>query len=288
MVTNSTNRQRGAFTLVELLVVVAIIGVLIGLLIPAIQAAREASRRAWCQNNLRQVGLAILNCEQANGKLPIGACAFVIPGNTAGSYGLSWWVDVFPYLEQAMVSSRLDRKSVHHGLVLWNPQNAQVADGMEMSLMFCPSSVLPHLSYVDNAQIGMPSYVGISGGANDAEFHETRINPSSSLTARSPAAGCSCPIRDLNSSESRDGTAYTLAVGEASDFAYDTEAGPTASTAAIILGWLAGTKPTARPPSAAPLPSTGRHRAYNLTTIRYRPQHNPVRIARGLYRSRCQ
>jgi prepilin-type N-terminal cleavage/methylation domain-containing protein/prepilin-type processing-associated H-X9-DG protein len=58
------------FTLVELLVVIAIIGVLVGLLLPAVQSAREAARRAQCQNNLRQLGLAVTNFESARKKLP--------------------------------------------------------------------------------------------------------------------------------------------------------------------------------------------------------------------------
>ena len=68
----SPSRAAGAFTLVELLVVIAIVGVLTALILPAVQAAREAARRTTCTNNLRQVGLALLNYESAQKAFPPG------------------------------------------------------------------------------------------------------------------------------------------------------------------------------------------------------------------------
>jgi len=90
-------RTKSGFTLVELLVVIAIIGVLVALLLPAVQAAREAARRSQCSNNLKQMGLAVLNYESTNKTLPPGSTSW--DTNIGGPYYSTWAFDILPYLE---------------------------------------------------------------------------------------------------------------------------------------------------------------------------------------------
>ena len=128
---SSTNISRRGFTLVELLVVIAIIGVLIALLLPAVQSARESARRTHCKNNLRQIGLAVLNYESVNKHLP--PSAKINLANTSNSADGSWGVHgrILPYLEEGQVFAQVDTQ------VAWDFQTA--IDGLRIPSYQCPS-----------------------------------------------------------------------------------------------------------------------------------------------------
>ncbi|MCR9294875.1 MAG: DUF1559 domain-containing protein, partial [bacterium] len=123
---------RPGFSLVELLIVIAIIGILTGLLLPAVQSSREATRRLSCQNNMRQLGIALHNFESAYGKFPASGWTEAGPGNPAGVY-VGWRALTLPFLEQSNTQQLYDFES--HW---WEGTNPTVA-AVPIPTFLCPS-----------------------------------------------------------------------------------------------------------------------------------------------------
>ena len=125
--------DQDAFTLVELLVVIAIIGILVSLLLPAVTSAREAARRLQCSNNLKQLGLAILNFESAQGELP-PAYTPILPDDPHNYGRHNFMQFVLPYIEESASFDSLDLTAN------WNaPTNRRAVD-VHLATMICPSA----------------------------------------------------------------------------------------------------------------------------------------------------
>ena len=147
------NRKIG-FTLVELLVVIAIIGILVGMALPAVQMVREAARRTSCQNNLHQIGLAILHYETSK--------QFYPPSRAADEF-LTWPVYLMPYVESGNLYDRFElRKKYRY-------QNPDVVN-KPMPVMLCPSRLRSR--NVSNSETRGPvGAIGdYAGNAGTSEF----------------------------------------------------------------------------------------------------------------------
>jgi prepilin-type N-terminal cleavage/methylation domain-containing protein len=126
--------SRNAFTLIELLVVIAIIAVLVGLLVPAVQKVREAAARIQCQNNLKQIGLALHGYHDANKRFPPGYAAVgsYVDGATDTAPGWGWAAFILPYLEQGALRNQLNFNQ---------PIQASSAIQTILPVYLCPSDV---------------------------------------------------------------------------------------------------------------------------------------------------
>ena len=163
-------RRTSGFTLVELLIVIAIIGILTAILLPAVGAARASARRTHCQNNLRQIGLAILNYESANQKLPPGQ-SWTGPRSRSDSVDYAWSALILSFMEEAAIYDQLDLKKSY--LV---PRNQRAA-AQVISTYLCPSTShrdkervgdqIPNFNDVPGLTLGCIDYLGIAGPDKD-------------------------------------------------------------------------------------------------------------------------
>jgi prepilin-type N-terminal cleavage/methylation domain-containing protein len=128
--------HRPAFTLIELLVVIAIIGILVSLLLPAVQSAREAARRLQCNNNLKQIGIALHNYEGTYRTFPPASSAPSRTTEPPPPYRHGWVAMTLPWIEQTNV------QGMYSVAVHWyDPPNSQVIQ-IPLAVYHCPSADL--------------------------------------------------------------------------------------------------------------------------------------------------
>lgn len=222
-------RRRPAFTLIELLVVIAIIAILIGLLVPAVQKVREAAARTECQNNLKQMALALHNFHDVNKHFPKGTNS-----TWDENMGWTWMAFILPYIEQtnlynqAITFARSDPQSSYspwgnggtwYGLKPGNPNDGpNPAQGVVVSTYKCPSdwrSLVTTVNYglpQGAVPMGFTTYVGNAGTKGDLYFPI-------------PWDGVLFADSKIRLTQISDGTSNTLLIGEH----------PPANT--LLLGW---------------------------------------------------
>ncbi|HEV7281497.1 MAG TPA: DUF1559 domain-containing protein [Pirellulaceae bacterium] len=212
---------RRAFTLVELLVVIAIIGVLVALLLPAVQAAREAANRMSCQNNLKQLGLALHNHHDTYKKFPHGGGA----PPKLGSFGVSWMVYILPFIEQGPLYDRLNLTGTPSGSenigIPYAPHpNGPLANGVFISGYVCPSTPIDNLMTPHNGSpdgVLAPTYVGIAGAVNVPTSPATG-GSATGISSQEGLLPLLEPTKTRKMSSATDGLSNTMVVSEQSDF----------------------------------------------------------------------
>ena len=204
---------RRGFTLVELLVSIAIIGILIGLLLPAVQIAREAARRTHCASNLRQIGLAAHNYHDAfvtEGLPPGYLCS-----STSGGWGWASYLLRFTEQEELFARLRIGKELV--------PESG-AAKNTPLDLYACPSDPSLGKQNSERGGHGHSNYVGNAGSLEikDSDLdasgagcgHASQLTPDQESYLKDAFNGVLMPGISMKFRDITDGTAYTFLVGE--------------------------------------------------------------------------
>jgi prepilin-type N-terminal cleavage/methylation domain-containing protein/prepilin-type processing-associated H-X9-DG protein len=217
------SRSFCGFTLVELLVVITIIGILIALLLPAVQAAREAARQSQCSNNMKQIGLGLLNFESQNGTFPPGVMSknrWAMNYDDDGGYQWTYLLHfILPYLEldayYAAIGGPLFKTDLYNDRASW----AAVND-VGLAALWCPSDAISDNGFIQSPDSSgkiylfpKSNYLGIFSGINDGDGAYSAKNYAGYFLDPKRRAvfryGSGVPLADIT-----DGTSNTIAVAE--------------------------------------------------------------------------
>ncbi len=206
-----TRTHRSGFTLVELLVVIAIIGTLVGMLLPAVQGAREAARRSACQNNMRQLGLAMHNYENARRHFPPA-------GSTVGlGIGKSPWSGqalILPFLEEDNVFKKIDFSKPYGEQDSSLFPSGSVAT-LRVDVLQCPSDRNSKARIAESgARAGLPEHHSLSYGMNSGHFLVNDPRP----TSRADGGAAFALDSKFRASMFTDGLSKTIALAEVKAF----------------------------------------------------------------------
>lgn len=206
--------KKSAFTLVEVLCVVAVVGTLIGLLLPAVQAARENARRAECANNLSQIGMALAHYDSARGALPPGTIDEQGPiYSVPQGHHMGWMAQILPFIEYRSLHIMIDFSQS-----VYAKKNAP-ARKEPIGLFSCPSYCAPITGVGGNQSASLSCYAGCHAD------RETPIDEDNNGVLY-----LNSHVRD---EDVIDGMSHTIFVGEKLGGQWD-------------LGWMSGTRATLR------------------------------------------